>query len=212
VRFEPRPGVDPQALINRLRRQRTTKHFPNTARAVERLTKEGQRLFLRAIQGKPVSWSGGTFTIYRVSGRFHGQILGGYRYPYNGNPLRGAIVINQPFPWNSIRTGVRVHDMKPNILRSARAKIGADGRRYVIVPITIPNAGDPNPRLAVRAWRICKEGSRGWIYGGSAHRIHPYRGLSPRRVDLYVAETLRRRAQQQIRAALTRDLRIQGAT
>lgn len=195
-----------QELANRIRRQRSTKYFPNTARAVERVTREAQRIFLRAIQGKEVSWSGGTFLVYRVSGRLHGHVLGAYRYPMNGNPLKGGLVINYPV-WQYIKGGVRVHDMKPYLLRSPKAKIGKDGRRYVVVPIMEPRADDPNPRFATRIFRICKEGSRGWIYGGSAFRKHPYRGLTPRRVDLYTQDAVKRYAQQQIRAAMSRDLR-----
>lgn len=207
ITFQPREG-DLQGLVNRLRRQRSTKYFPNTARAVQRMTAEAQRIWIGAIQGKPMSWSGGTFTVYRVSGKFHGQVLGGYRYPLNGNPLSGGIEIKALYPWQrAIKTGVRVHDMKPNLLRSAKARVGKDGRRYIIVPIMAPSASDPNPRFATRIFRICKEGSRGWIYGGSQHRVHPYRGLNPRRVDKYVAEKLKPKAQQQIRAALTRDLK-----
>lgn len=206
IRFEPRDG-DMRGLINRLRRQRSTRYFPHTARAVERITKEAQSLFLRAIQGRPVSWAGGTFTIYRVSGRFHGQVLGGYRYPLNNNPLSGGIVIKATWPWQAIRGGVRIHDMKPRLLSRGNVRVGKDGRRYVIVPIMAPRGDDPNPRFATRIFRICKEGSRGWIYGGSIFRKHPYRGLSPRRVDLYVKQTIRPRAERMIRAALARDLR-----
>lgn len=174
-----------KSMLNRMRAASVQSSFPKTAEEVKAMTKEAQSIFLRAIQGKPMSWSGGTFTIFRVTGRLHGAVLGGLRYPYRGNPLSGALELSLPY-WPCIKYGVRVHDMKPYLLNSPKAKIGKDGKRYVVVPIPI----DPTQRFSARIFRVVKEGSTGWIYGGSKSRTEPYRGLKPRRVDLYVQEKL----------------------
>lgn len=202
IRYQPR-NSDPKKLTDRLRRQRSYAHFAHTARAVEALTKEARSVMLRAIQGQRMSYSKGSFQVFRVTGGLHGAVLGAVRYPYNGNPLRGALVIKHPH-WNFVKAGSRVHDMKPRLLASSKAKIGKDGKRYVVVPIPV----DPTHRFSARVFRIVKEGSRGWIFGGSIHRRDPYRGLQPRRVDLFVQEEMKRRGMETtLRRAISRDLR-----
>lgn len=178
------------ANARRLSQLRSPKNYPRTARAIFDLTKEAQSLMLRAVQGKPVHWLGGSFRLHRITGGLHGSILGGLRYPLDGNPLRGGIEVKIRY-YRYIRDGIRPYDMKPGLLRSPKARISKTGVKYLVVPIrTSPH------RFAERIFRIVTSQSKGWI--------HP--GLPPKNLGAYAQETLRRRAARRIRDAMRADM------
>lgn len=183
-----------QALLRtaqHLSKLKSADGYTRTAQAVRKLTKEAQSVMLRAVQGKRVSWTGGQFTINRIEGRLAGSILGGLRYPLNGDPLQGGIVVKIKH-YKYIRDGVRPYDMKPGLLASPRARTSKNGVRYLVVPIrTSPN------RFAERVFRIVTSKSKGWI--------HP--GTPPRRLDLYTKETMRARCARVLREAIAADLK-----
>lgn len=191
--FELRIRPSGRAMLqtaHKLSAMRKAENYPHTAKAVRDLTKEAQRVMLRAVQGKKVHWTGGEFTINRIEGRLHGSILGGLRYPYQGNPLRGAIEIKIAF-YKYIRDGVKPYDMKPGLLASPKAKLSKKGIRYVVVPMR-----EHPHRWARRVFRIVTSRSKGWIHPGTA----------PKPLGKYATEVLREKAARQLREALKRDL------
>lgn len=179
--------------IRRLAAMRSASRYEHTAEAVASLTREAQRVMLKAVQGKPVSWSGGTMVINRISGKLAGSILGGYRYPFRGNALSGAIEVKMRH-YQAIKWGVKPYDMKPKLLASPKARISAKGIRYLVVPIPV----DPLNPWGARVFRIVTERSMGWIHPGTA----------PRRLDLYTAEKMRPKAARRLREALKADMGV----
>lgn len=170
---------------------RSAKRYPNTAKAVERLTKDAQKVMQRAVSGRFVHWTGGAFKINRITGGLYRSIGQGLRYPYMGHPLRGAVVVDDP-KWAWIRDGVKAYDMKPGLLRSPRAKVSSKGFRYVVVPIKV---NPENPWSEV-VFRVVTSRSQGWIYPGSL----------PRRLDLYTQEKMRPKVKRLLSAALRADM------
>jgi hypothetical protein len=189
VAFKGATGL--MGSASRLAKLSSAKNFPHTAKAVEALTKESRSAMLKAVQGKYVHWSGGTFKVNRITGALHGAILGGVRYPYGGNPLRGALVVEHPH-YKFIRDGVKPYDMKPGILAGKLGKTSKAGVRYAVVPIKV----DPNKRYGPVVWRVLTQYSKGWV--------HP--GTLPRRLDLYTQEKMRDRARQVLKEAMLKDL------
>jgi hypothetical protein len=189
VPFKGATGL--MASPGRLAKLKSAKSYPATAAAVQALTKQAQGVMLKAVQGKYVHWAGGAFKVNRITGALHGAILGGLRYPYQGNPLRGAIEVKHPhYVW--IRDGVRPFDMKPGLLSGPRARVSASGIRYAVVPIKV----DPNKRNGPVVWRVVTERSKGWI--------HP--GTLPRRLDLYTQDVMRKTVARTLAAAMRKDL------
>ena len=173
--------------LKQIARRRNPDNFHYTAQAVAKITREAQKTMLQAVQGRAVSWSGGTIYVRKQTGALHGAILGSYRYPYGNNPLRGALVIRHPhYRW--IVEGIRPFDMKPGLLRNAM-RFTRDGRRYRVVSF-IPR------RMTGRIFRIVTDRSKGWI--------HP--GTEPQRLDLYTNEQMKSRAIRELRRAMKRDL------
>lgn len=176
---------------SRLAKLKSAKTYPATAAAVKALTQQAQGVMLKAVQGHFVHWAGGAFKVNRITGALHGAILGGLRYPYLGNPLRGALDIKHPhYTW--IRDGVRPFDMKPGLLSGPRARVTPGGRRYAIVPIKL----DPSKKSGPVTWRMVTDRSKGWI--------HP--GTLPRRLDRYTQDTMRAEVTRRLAAALRKDL------
>jgi hypothetical protein len=168
--------------------------FPATEQAIAQSVTEAQRVMASAVTGRRVSWSGGSFTIASRTGGLAAAIQAGGRYPLGGNRLAGGIAIQCRY-YQSIRDGIKPYDMKPGLLRSAKAKTSRKGIRYVIVPLP---ASSKQP-WAARVFRIVTSQSKGWI--------HP--GTLPRRLDLYTAEQMRGRTLAALRKAIAKDL---GAT
>lgn len=175
----------------RLAKLKSAKSYPATAAAVQALTRQAQGVMLKAVQGRFVHWAGGAFKVNRITGALHGSILGGLRYPYLGNPLRGALEIQHPH-YLRIRDGVRPYDMKPGLLSGPRARVSLSGRRYAIVPIRL----DPSKKSGPVTWRAVSDRSRGWI--------HP--GTLPRRLDRYTQDTMRAEVTRRLAEALRKDL------
>jgi hypothetical protein len=185
-----REGVMKNA--RRLSQLRNADAYPHTAKAVERLTRESQKVMLRAVQGNRVSWSGGQFVIHRITGGLHGSILGGLRYPFQGSKLKGGIEIKIKY-YKFLRDGIKPYDMKPGLLNSPKAKISRRGIKYLIV--AIPTS---KHRFAARVFRIVTSRSKGWI--------HP--GIAPMRLDKYTNEKMRDKASRVLREALKKDMGV----
>lgn len=177
---------------NRLSQLQHDDAYPRTAKAVQELTREAQRLMLKAVQGNRVSWSGGSFTINRIEGRLAGSILGGYRYPLGGDRLAGGVEVKIAY-YKYIRDGIRPYDMKPGLLASPKAKTSKNGIRYLVIPMR----EEPH-RWSRRVFRIVTSRSKGWI--------HP--GMAPRPLDKYVNEAMRKRAAAKLRRALKADMEL----
>jgi hypothetical protein len=190
IRLRPRGGsilADPR----RIAALRNVENYPATAAAVARLTRDAQKTMMGAVQGKRVFWSGGNFKVNRVSGALHGAILGGYRYPWRGNPLAGALEVKHKH-YNFVTQGTRAYDMKPGLLRGRSARVSKKGVLYAVVPIKL----HPEERWSAVVYRVVTQFSKGWI--------HP--GTPPRRIDLYTQEEMRRTAARRLRDALKQDM------
>lgn len=173
--------------LRQLSRRRNADSYHYTAQAVSQITRQAQKNMMGAVQGRPVSWSGGTIYVKRKSGALHGAILGSFRWPYEGNRLRGALVIrHRHYTW--IRDGIKPFDMKPGLLRNA-TRLAKDGSRYRIIGFT-PKRG------AGKIFRAVSTKSRGWIFPGT----------EPQRLDLYTNEVTRPMAMRALKRAVRRDL------
>jgi hypothetical protein len=184
-------GTGLMSSRDRLAKLSSAANFPKTAAAVRELTNQGRNTMLGALTGKYVHWAGGTFKVNRISGALFGAVLGGARYPYEGNPLAGAVVVNHPH-WRFIRDGVKPYDMKPGLLNGPHSKVSKYGNRYAVVPIRV----DPNRATSAVVYRIVTSRSKGWNFPGTL----------PRRVDRYAREVMAPICARRLARAMREDL------
>jgi hypothetical protein len=98
--------------------------FPYTAKAVEDATIHARDTW-RTVANQTLRTSTGTYIRYIVDGKV---------YPYENDPLRGAVVTRDPKA-AFVEHGYGPFDMKPGLLRSDKAKVSKEGHRYMTVPL-----------------------------------------------------------------------------
>ena len=140
-----------QKAANILGRGFSVHALTETMEAVETGAQAIQSEWMKYISGAPVSYSGGDFTINRVSGHYASAVMGGLRYPYNGNPLSGGVVIEDVSYAKHLERGFGPYDMKPGMLGSPKVKFtktddpGDTSQPYIDVPFEHAEAGVPRP-------------------------------------------------------------------
>jgi hypothetical protein len=98
--------------------------FPYTAKAVEDATIHARDTW-RTVANQTLRTSTGTYIRYIVDGKV---------YPYENDPLRGAVVTRDPKA-GFLEHGYGAFDIKPGVLSSPKAKTTKDGRQYMRIPL-----------------------------------------------------------------------------
>lgn len=96
-------------------------NLTETHAAIEAGAQSIQSEWSRYVSGVPVSYSGGTFLIRRVSGQYANAVMTGLRYPMEGNPLKGGVVVNLDYA-DKLERGFDAFDEKTGLLRSPKVK------------------------------------------------------------------------------------------
>lgn len=89
-----------------------------------------QRTWIEYASGVQVNYSGGTFRVQSVSGEYMRSIQDGVRFPED---LTGEVFTTSPHA-GVIEEGIEPYDMKPGLLRSPKAKVNKDGKKFITVP------------------------------------------------------------------------------
>ncbi len=106
-------------------------NLPYTREAVHSATVDlVQRTWIEYASGVTVNYSGGTFKVNVVTGDYIRSIQDGVRFLED---LTGEVFTTSPHG-KLIEEGQPPRDMKPKLLASKKAKVGADGKRYITVP------------------------------------------------------------------------------
>ncbi len=92
-----------------------------TREAVEAGAQAIQAEWMRYISGVTVAYSGGEFRINRVTGQYASAVMGGLRYPMDGNLLKGGVEVNLDYA-QKLERGWGPFDQKPGLLNSPKAK------------------------------------------------------------------------------------------
>lgn len=92
-----------------------------THAAIEAGAQAIQSEWSRYVSGVPVSYSGGSFVIRRVSGQYANAVITGLRYPMDGNLLKGGVVVQLDYA-DKLERGFESFDEKPGMLRSPKVK------------------------------------------------------------------------------------------
>ena len=106
--------------------------LPATANAVRVSTSMVMRRWIENSKG----------VFKRSEGEYLLGIENGETYPYEGDIYKGAVINNSPHArW--IEEGTKRHDMKDMLWTSAKVRISAKGKRYLIIPFRhgTPSAG-----------------------------------------------------------------------
>lgn len=129
------PNLD--AVLDAL--EQNGNELPNTARAVEQSTLVVQQIWQSYALGARVTYSGGTFVVQARSGDYARSIQ--RQFPYRGRT--SGIVFSNSEEAEMIEKGYGPYDMKPKLLQSPKAKISAQGKRYITIPLrhNVPGAG-----------------------------------------------------------------------
>lgn len=106
----------------------------NTQMAVQRATQLAQQTWSQYISGVNVTWSGGSFVINTVSGRYQQEVMQGYQYPVSGSKLWGAVVVGLDYA-DLLERGISSFNIAGKMLK---------GRAYINVPFDQTNKTIPN--------------------------------------------------------------------
>jgi hypothetical protein len=109
-------------------------HWTEGENAVKAATVLVQQEWIKYISGSEVNYSGGTFTIHRMSGRYVQEVTNGLRYPYEGSKLKGCIEVDLAYA-DILDRGFSSFDMKPGLLK---------GKDYVDIPFEHSVGGLPS--------------------------------------------------------------------
>lgn len=105
--------------------------LPYTRDAVRSATVDlVQRTWIEYASGATVSYSGGTFRVQSVTGEYVRSIQDGIRFPED---LTGEVFTTSPQA-SIIENGIKPFDQKAGLLGSPKAKVGADGKKFITVP------------------------------------------------------------------------------
>jgi hypothetical protein len=104
-----------------LRRGFGVYNLTETHAAIEAGAQAIQSEWTKYVSGATVVYSGGTFTIKRVSGQYANAVMGGLRYPMDGNPLKGGVEVILDYA-EKLERGYDAYDEKPGLLRSPKVK------------------------------------------------------------------------------------------
>lgn len=102
-----------------------------------------QAEWLKYVSGVSVSYSGGSFTINRVSGNYASAVMSGAHYPDGGNVLKGSVNVDLDYA-ERLEKGFESFDMKDGMLSSPKVKINKDGGKYIDVPFRHDTSGIPS--------------------------------------------------------------------
>jgi hypothetical protein len=113
--------------------------LPNTAKAVEQSTLVIQQIWQSYAFGARVTYSGGTFVVQARNGDYARSIQ--RQFPYRGKT--SGIVFSDSEEAELIEKGYGPYDMKPGLLKSEKARVTKDGKRYINIPFrhNVPGAG-----------------------------------------------------------------------
>jgi hypothetical protein len=108
-----------------------------TQGAIKNGTASMQQEWMKYISGVSVTYSGGEFTIRRVTGQYATAVKNGLRYPYEGDILKGAVTVDLDYA-DKLERGFGEFDIKVGLLKSSKAKTSVDSKgkisRYIDVP------------------------------------------------------------------------------
>lgn len=124
-----------------------------TQGAVKAGTQAMQETWMKYISGVSVTYSGGEFTIRRVSGQYASAVQNGLRYPYEGDILKGAVTVDLDYA-DKLERGFGEFDIKVGLLASPKAKTSVDPKtgkvsRYIDIPFRHNTDDIPKSILSV---------------------------------------------------------------
>ncbi len=96
-------------------------NLTETHEAVEAGAQAIQAEWSKYVSGSTVTYSGGSFVIKRVSGQYANAVMGGLRYPMDGNILKGGVVVDLDYA-EKLERGFDPFDVKPGLLASPKVK------------------------------------------------------------------------------------------
>lgn len=126
-------------------------NLTETHAAIEAGTQVIQSEWMKYVSGSPVTYSGGSFVIKRVSGQYANAVMGGRHYPMDGNVLKGGVMVNLDYA-DKLERGFEAFDEKTGLLRSPKVKwtAGPDedhpdrkSQPYIDVPFEHAEKGVP---------------------------------------------------------------------
>jgi hypothetical protein len=126
-----------------------------------------QATWMQYVSGATVSYSKGDFTINSVSGQYRSAVMGGLKYPMDGDVLSGGVIVNLDYA-EKLEKGFDPYDIKPGMLRSPKAKQGkpddqGNSEPYIDVPFrhaeqSIPRAIKTEVQHAGRSLGVIRLG------------------------------------------------------